>query len=107
MVALGHLRPLNSRFGRIPDASVWLIALLPHIATILVGHYVVRLNPAILLGLCARAGTSPPALAAVEKAANSKVPDSVRGVVRWRCYVKFDSISKRVVDGFREREPAC
>jgi putative transport protein len=111
-LVLGHLRSVNPRFGRIPDAAVWLfeslglsaflalvglqagpslivairesglaliaagvlIALLPHVATILVGHYLVRLNPAILLGLCAGAGTSAPALAAVEKAANSKVP---------------------------------
>ena len=100
-LVLGHLKSVNPRFGRIPDAAVWLfeslglsaflalvglqagpslivavresglaliaagvvIALLPHVATILVGHYLVRLNPAILLGLCAGAGTSAPALA--------------------------------------------
>ena len=111
-LVLGHLRLVNPRFGRIPDASVWLfealglsaflalvgieagpgvivafresgaslivagalVALLPHAATILVGHYLVGLNPGVLLGLCAGAGTSAPALAAIEEAADSKVP---------------------------------
>jgi putative transport protein len=45
-----------------------------HTVTILVGYYVLRVNPAVLLGLCAGAGTSAPALAAVEQAAGSKVP---------------------------------
>jgi putative transport protein len=50
------------------------IALIPHIITILTGYYVLGMNPGILLGLCAGAGTSAPALAAVEKAADSRVP---------------------------------
>jgi putative transport protein len=54
--------------------SAVFIALIPHTVTILVGYHVARLPPGILLGLCAGAGTSAPALAALEKAADSKVP---------------------------------
>jgi len=50
------------------------ITLVPQIITILVGYYFVRMNPAVLLGLCAGAGTSAPALAAVEKAAGNESP---------------------------------
>jgi putative transport protein len=50
------------------------VTLVPHIVTIVTGYYVLRMNPAVLLGLCAGAGTSAPALAAVEKAADSRVP---------------------------------
>lgn len=50
------------------------VTLVPHIVTILVGRYLVGLHPAILLGLCAGAGTSTPSLAALEKAAESRVP---------------------------------
>jgi putative transport protein len=50
------------------------ITLVPHAITIVTGYYVLRMNPAILLGLCAGAGTSAPALAAVERAADSRVP---------------------------------
>jgi putative transport protein len=51
-----------------------LVALAPPVVTILIGHYVVRFPPGVLLGLCAGAGTSGPTLAALEKAADSKVP---------------------------------
>ena len=57
-----------------------VITLLPHIVTILVGYYVVHLHPAVLLGLCAGAGISAPSLAALEKAADSKVPTLGYGV---------------------------
>lgn len=50
------------------------VTLLPHLITILVGRYVVRLHPGILLGVCAGAGTSAPALAELEKAAGSRIP---------------------------------
>lgn len=111
-LVLGHLRSVNPRFGRIPEASLWLfdslgltaflalvglgtgpavvsglldagprlllaalvLVLVPHAVTILVGHYVLKVNPGILLGVCAGAGTSAPALAAVQEAARSKVP---------------------------------
>jgi putative transport protein len=51
-----------------------VVTLGPHIVTILVGYYLVGLHPAILLGLCAGAGTSTPSLAELERAAESRVP---------------------------------
>jgi putative transport protein len=51
-----------------------VVTLAPHIVTILIGYYLVGLHPAILLGLCAGAGTSTPSLAALERAAESRVP---------------------------------
>jgi putative transport protein len=51
-----------------------VVTLGPHIVTILIGYYLVGLHPAILLGLCAGAGTSTPSLAALERAAESRVP---------------------------------
>ena len=51
-----------------------VVTLVPHIVTILVGYYLVGLHPAILLGLCAGAGTSTPSLAELERAAESRVP---------------------------------
>jgi putative transport protein len=50
------------------------ITLVPHIVTILIGRHVIGLHPAILLGLCAGAGTSTPSLAALERTAESRVP---------------------------------
>ena len=50
------------------------ITLVPHIVTILVGRYVMRMHPSILLGVCAGAGTTTPSLAAIERAADSRVP---------------------------------
>jgi putative transport protein len=108
----GHLRSRDPRFGRVPEASLWLfdtlgltaflalvglgsgpevvpalknagalfvvatvvVAIVPHIVTILVGRYVMRMHPGILLGLCAGAGTSTPALAAIQDRAGSRVP---------------------------------
>jgi putative transport protein len=61
-------------FGVSLLASAAVITLLPPVVTILVGHYVVGMNPALLMGLCAGAGTSAAGLAAVEQTANSKVP---------------------------------
>jgi len=57
-----------------------VVTLVPHIVTILVGRYLVGMNPAILLGLCAGAGTSTPSLAALEKAAQSRVPTLGYGI---------------------------
>jgi|RhiMethySRZTD1v2_1073278.scaffolds.fasta_scaffold00032_44 putative transport protein len=51
-----------------------VVTLGPHIVTILIGYYLVGLHPAILLGLCAGAGTSTPSLAELERAAESRVP---------------------------------
>ena len=49
-------------------------ALLPHIVAILFGRYVLRMNPLILLGACAGAGTMTAALRAVQDEARSSVP---------------------------------
>jgi putative transport protein len=49
-------------------------AVLPHIAAILFGRYVLRMNPVILLGACAGAGTMTAALRAVQDEAQSKLP---------------------------------
>ena len=51
-----------------------IIVLVPNLVTVLFGHYVLRMNPAILLGVCAGAGGSGPTLAALEDAADSRVP---------------------------------
>ena len=49
-------------------------ALLPHTVAILFGRYVLKMNPLILLGACAGAGTMTAALRAVQDEARSSVP---------------------------------
>jgi putative transport protein len=49
-------------------------SLTPHIVTILFGRYVLRMNPLILLGASAGAGTITAALRAVQDEAQSRVP---------------------------------
>ena len=49
-------------------------ALIPHTVAILFGRYVLRMNPLILLGACAGAGTITAALRAIQDEAQSKVP---------------------------------
>jgi putative transport protein len=51
-----------------------LCAMLPHLVAILIGRYVMKMHPGVLLGVCAGAGTSAPGLAAVQEAAKSKIP---------------------------------
>jgi putative transport protein len=48
--------------------------------TILVGRFLFRMHPGILLGVCCGAGTSAPALAAVQEVAKSKIPTLGYGV---------------------------
>jgi len=57
-----------------------LICLIPNVVTILVGRYLLRIHPGILMGICAGAGTSPAGLAAVQDKAKSKVPTLGYGV---------------------------
>jgi putative transport protein len=57
-----------------------LITSVPHVVTILIGEHLFKLHPGILLGVCCGAGTSAPALAAVEEMADSKVPALGYGV---------------------------
>ena len=49
-------------------------ALLPHTIAILFGRYVLKMNPLIVLGACAGAGTITAALRAVQDEARSSVP---------------------------------
>lgn len=56
------------------------VVLLPHLITVIVGHRVMRIHPGILLGICAGAGTSAPALAAIQEKARSKIPTLGYGV---------------------------
>jgi putative transport protein len=51
-----------------------LVALTPHLATVLFGRYVLKMNPLLLLGACAGAGTATAALRAVQDEAGSKIP---------------------------------
>jgi putative transport protein len=57
-----------------------VVCAVPHVVTVLVGHYVLRMHPGILLGVCAGAGTSAPALAAIQEAAGSRIPTLGYGV---------------------------
>ncbi len=51
-----------------------ICSLTPHIVTILFGRYVLRMNPVILLGACAGAGTITAALRALQDESQSRVP---------------------------------
>ncbi|MFS4460211.1 aspartate-alanine antiporter [Bdellovibrio sp. HCB2-146] len=54
--------------------------IIPHTVTLLLGKYVFKIHPGILLGICAGAGTSAPALAAIQEVAKSKIPTLGYGV---------------------------
>jgi putative transport protein len=49
-------------------------AILPHLTALLFGRFVLKMNPVILFGACAGAGTSTAALRAIQDEARSKVP---------------------------------
>jgi putative transport protein len=55
-------------------AASGFIAVTSHLVAVLVGRYVLKIHPGVLLGVCAGAGTSGPALAAIEREAGSQVP---------------------------------
>lgn len=55
-------------------AAGLLISFVPHLVVMLVGKYVLKVHPGILLGICAGAGVLAPGLAAVQDVARSKVP---------------------------------
>jgi putative transport protein len=57
-----------------------VVSLLPHLVGVLVGYYVLRMHPGIVLGVCAGAGTATPALAAIQEAAKSRIPTLGYGV---------------------------
>jgi len=52
----------------------FICALIPHTVAILFGRYVLRMDPLILLGACAGAGTITAALRAIQDEAQSKIP---------------------------------
>ena len=52
----------------------FLVALSPHVIAVLVGRYVLKMNPVILLGACAGAGTVTAALRAIQDEAGSTLP---------------------------------
>jgi putative transport protein len=54
--------------------STIVVCAVPYLVTILVGYYGFRLDPGILLGICAGGGTLSPGLAAVQEAADSRIP---------------------------------
>ena len=56
------------------------IVIVPQLVTLLAGKFVFRMHPGILLGVCCGAGTSAPALAAVQEVARSKIPTLGYGV---------------------------
>ena len=50
------------------------------LVTVLVGRHLFRIHPGVLLGVCAGASTSAPALSAVQDVAKSKIPTLGYGV---------------------------
>jgi putative transport protein len=51
-----------------------IVCAVPYLLTIVVGRYIFRLHPGILLGICSGSGTSSPGLAALLEKAESRVP---------------------------------
>jgi putative transport protein len=52
----------------------FIVAALPHFVALLFGRHVLKMNPLILLGACAGAGTVTAALRAIQDEAHSKIP---------------------------------
>ena len=52
----------------------FVVALLPHMVSLLFGYHILKLNPVILLGACAGAGTITAALRAIQDESESKLP---------------------------------
>jgi putative transport protein len=55
-------------------AAGLVAAVLPHVVGLAVGRFVLRMDPVILLGACAGAGTTTAGLKALQDAADSKIP---------------------------------
>lgn len=51
-----------------------IVAIVPHLASLLFGYHVLKMNPVILLGACAGAGTITAALRAIQDESQSKLP---------------------------------
>ena len=52
----------------------FIVAVVPHVAALLFGYHVLKMNPVILLGACAGAGTITAALRAIQDESQSKLP---------------------------------
>jgi putative transport protein len=52
----------------------FVVAVTPHVAALLFGRYVLKMNPVILLGACSGAGTVTAALRAIQDEAGSRLP---------------------------------
>jgi len=52
----------------------FVVAVTPHVAALLFGRYVLKMNPVILLGACSGAGTVTAALRGIQDEAESKLP---------------------------------
>jgi putative transport protein len=52
----------------------FLVAITPHVTALLFGRHVLKMNPVILFGACAGAGTVTAALRAIQDEAQSKLP---------------------------------
>jgi putative transport protein len=52
----------------------FVVAVVPHLAALYFGRRVLRMNPLILLGACAGAGTVTAALRSIQDEAQSKLP---------------------------------
>ena len=50
-----------------------IVAIVPHLVSLLFGHHVLKMNPVILLGACAGAGTITAALRAIQDESQSKL----------------------------------
>src|SRR5262245_44751932 len=57
-----------------------VLPVVPLVLTLLIGKYLFRMHPGILLGVCCGACTSAPSLAAVQEVAKSKIPTLGYGV---------------------------
>jgi putative transport protein len=51
-----------------------IVAVLPHLVSLLFGYHVLKMNPVILLGACSGAGTITAALRAIQDESQSKLP---------------------------------
>jgi Predicted Permease Membrane Region len=56
--------------------------LVPHLVGVIVGRWAFKMEPGILLGVCAGPGTATPALAAIQKPPRAPFYTRVRRVVR-------------------------
>ena len=69
---------------RTSGASLLLAGLatviVPHLVGICLGRWVFKMQPGVMLGVCAGGGTATPALAAIQEAAKSPVPTLGYGV---------------------------